>query len=304
MQLNTILALTDFSTQGEHALERAAMVAANHRARLRLLYGTDTPNDKFSHPQARLEQRARQLARRHGIDAKAIQGVGTLGLDLPRHAAHADLLVMDMQRQRSMRNFWNGATVRQLVRRLGRPVLVVKQAPQAPYQKMLVAVDLSPASRALVRYAGAFEQHAAVELFHALQHAGEVPLRATDVSLEMIQACRRAALHQAQGRLLRWTDSFDTRRNRHALAVRRGDPARQTSVQQQASKADLVVVGKSRRPVLVDLLWGGPAWRLAGLAGCDVLVVPDHQPTGAGGAEDSEHLKYQFLYDTPTSAKP
>lgn len=304
MQLNTILALSDFSTQGEHALERAAMVAANHRAGLRLLYGTDTPNDKFSHPQARLEQRARQLARRHGIDVQALQGSGALGLDLPLHAIHADLLVMDVQRQRSMRNFWSGATVRQLARRLGRPVLVVKQAPQAPYQKMLVAVDLSPASRALVRYAGAFEQHAAVELFHALENACDVPLRATDVSLEMIQACRRDALHQAQGRLLRWTDSFDTRRNRHALAVRRGDPARQTSVQQQASKADLLVVGKSRRPMLMDLLWGGPAWRLAALAGCDVLVVPDHHPATGDGAEGVGHMKYKFVYDAATSAEP
>jgi nucleotide-binding universal stress UspA family protein len=81
---------------------------------------------------------------------------------------------------------------------------------------------------------------------------------------------------QAHDRLLRLSTSFDTRRNRYRLAVNRGDPAYQATVQQQASQADLMVVGKGRRHALLDGWWPSLAWRLVGLAGCDVLVVPDH----------------------------
>ena len=72
MRLQTILALTDFSAQAEHGLERAAMLAATHNARLRILYGAETPNPKFVDSFARLEQRARQLARRHGVQVVAV----------------------------------------------------------------------------------------------------------------------------------------------------------------------------------------------------------------------------------------
>ena len=54
MHLQTIVAITDFSAAAEQALDRAAMVAADHHARLRIHYGTDTPDPKFTDPHARL----------------------------------------------------------------------------------------------------------------------------------------------------------------------------------------------------------------------------------------------------------
>ncbi|EER58756.1 UspA domain-containing protein, partial [Acidovorax delafieldii 2AN] len=53
MHLNTIVAITDFSAAAEHALDRAALVAASHRAWLRILYGADTPNAGLADPYAR-----------------------------------------------------------------------------------------------------------------------------------------------------------------------------------------------------------------------------------------------------------
>ena len=38
MRLHTVVALTDFSTAAEHAVDRAAQLAAAHQARLHLLY--------------------------------------------------------------------------------------------------------------------------------------------------------------------------------------------------------------------------------------------------------------------------
>ena len=72
MRLKTIVALTDFSAQAEHSLERAALMARAHEAQLRILYGAEVPHPKFDDPFARLEQRGRQIARRYGIPVKTL----------------------------------------------------------------------------------------------------------------------------------------------------------------------------------------------------------------------------------------
>ena len=43
MHLQTIVAFTDFSASAEYALDRAALVAASHGARLRIVHSTHTP---------------------------------------------------------------------------------------------------------------------------------------------------------------------------------------------------------------------------------------------------------------------
>ena len=95
MRLKTIVALTDFSAQAEQCLDRAALLARVHQAELRILYGAEVPSPKFSDPYARLEQRGRQLARRHGITAVAVSGSGDLLADALAQTRDADLLVLD-----------------------------------------------------------------------------------------------------------------------------------------------------------------------------------------------------------------
>lgn len=48
MNIESILAVTDFSTAGEHALERAASIAARHQAK-RLIHGVRSDILVFPH---------------------------------------------------------------------------------------------------------------------------------------------------------------------------------------------------------------------------------------------------------------
>lgn len=271
----SILALTDFSTQAEHALERAALLAAEHQAQLRILYAAEEPNPKFADPFARLEQRARQLARRHSISVKAVGHQGDMLDDALKQAQRVNLLVLDQRSHRTLWKFWQGSTLDQLLRLCPCPVLVVKHRPAQAYGRLLVAVDLSDTSKDLVRYASDFTQDAELELFHALSDLDEVWPRSSHASLEAMQAFRQKTHRNARSRLFRFSDSSHTRRNRvTSVAGRGGDPARQTVVQQEAIQADLVVVGKQRNATLVDFLLGSVAQRLTHWASSDVLVVP------------------------------
>lgn len=275
MNINTILALTDFSSPSEQGLERAALLARQHQASLRIMYGAEKPDRKFLDPFARLQQRARQLGRRHDINVEALAHTGGMLDDAVKHARRADLLVLDHRLHRHVLKFWRGTTLDHLMRHCRCPVLIVKQASSAAYERMLIAIDFTAKSKELVRYASGFGTGSELELFHASSAASEARLGLAGGRTEALKAYRRAAFQNAHERLLRLSSSFDTRRNRVAAVAGCADPARQIAVQQDAIGADLVVVGKQSRSTVVDLLCGSIAQRLIYFADSDILVVCD-----------------------------
>ena len=114
MSPRSILAITDFSKQGAHAFHRAELLAAEHGAMLQ------------------------QVSPAHSIE------------DLLRNASAADLVVWGAARVRSLRTLFLGQPVEELLRRVRRPVLLVRSRAEQPYRSLLVAVDFSEASPALV----------------------------------------------------------------------------------------------------------------------------------------------------------
>lgn len=289
MRIQNILALTDFSTPAEHGLDRAAALAATHGARLRVLYACETPPLQLADPMARLEQRARQLARRHGVPVAAVAGAGRPLDDCLTEAGRADLLVAHGRMHRSWPVPPWRTLLYPLLRRCPCPVLVVCRPPRGPYERVLVAVDFSAASRPLVRYAGDFGIGAALELFHAIDTHDEARLRSAEASTAAVQAYRREVLQHAQERLYRLSEVFDARRNRVGTLIGRGDLARHLTVQQESIGADLVVLGQARRSLLMELLRGSvPRRLLAGGLESDLLVVPHaHLGVVPGGLRPS-----------------
>ena len=281
MTIQSILALTDFSSHAENSLERAARIASSHQARLVLMYSAEEPNAKLVDPLTRLAQRARQLARRYNIQVNALTRSGEVPADVVAQAHHADLLVLDHRRHRHWSRFWRNTVLDHLLQRCHCPILVVKTAPVQPYTRVLVSVNFSTAAHALVRYANGFEATAELELFHAVTGYTKSRLRLADVSTEAIAAYEQATHMQATQRILKLTDSFDTRRNRVMSVVGQGDPARQAAVQQEATNADLIVVGKRQHVRWLDLLFESTSQRLLRWASSDILVVPHGYSTSA-----------------------
>ena len=274
MTIESILAITDFTPSSEHALDRAALLAARHGARLRLIHFAEEPHRFFSDPVARLSQRARQLARRHGIRAQTVERQPATPDAVLQEALNAHLLVMGPMWQRRWRNFYRGTTLDQLVHGTPCPLLVVKQPAERAYGPVLVAVDLSPHATELVAYARHFTSLSGLQLFHTIDTIDESRLRSADVSFEAIRANRLDSRQQARDRLLQLTHTLGVAGSAVAFDVGNGDPAYQTAVQQQATGADLVVVGKRTVSALARFLTGSVAQRLAKWAGSDVLVVP------------------------------
>ena len=284
MRLQTLVAVTDFSAPAEHALDRAALLAAHHQARLAVVYAAERQDAKFCDPQARLAQRARQLARRHGLSVHplgALQGAGLAdALVAAATAAQADLLVMDARLHGPQR--WPAGALglrARVLRASPCPVLLVQQPAGQPYGHVLVHAQ-GDGCGALARCAGALQGGAVLELFHAARPQGLSGLglacgQAFARALQRAGALPVAA--QAGPGAVHVSDAFQARRNRVGLARRGLHAMHQLAVQQDRSGADLLVLAHPRRPVLRELLQASAAHRL--LTGrpavaCDVLVVP------------------------------
>jgi nucleotide-binding universal stress UspA family protein len=256
MSPRSILAMTDFSRQGNQAFQRAKLLAAEHGATLR------------------------QISPSHGMDA------------LLHHARAADLVVWGSEPVRSLRTFFAGQPVEQLLRRVQRPVLLVRNRARQAYRSVLVAVDFSHTSPALVEMGFAISQTAPVQLFHAVNTVNERKLRQADVPDHVLRAYREECLRDAQERMAKLADARPTMHHRLHWAIGRGDPSLQALAQGQRSGADLIVVGKHPASAAFDWLLGSVATRLVDFSAddttrTDVLIVPhDWQAAPSPAADD------------------
>lgn len=274
-----ILAVTDFSSHGDNALLRAALLSAEHGAELKLAHihwlGDNSPMDAAT----RLSHHALQLSQAHGIAVGVSSRLFHSVEDFDAEVAAADLVVWGTAPVKSLRTFFLGQPVEELIRSASRPVLVVRRVPRHPYRSMLVAVDLTETSQRLVDLSLSFSKTASLELFHAVSTANEGKLRYAEVSSSAIQAYRDQGRRHAQDRILKLTDSFDTRRNRVHSSIAHGNAARQTLVQHERSGSELIVVGKHPGSTWSDLFFGSVAGRLMNYLDADdgrvdLLVVP------------------------------
>lgn len=285
--MNTILTLTDFSLPAEQALSRAVLLARRHDAVLELaqLSGTGPPDSA-----ERLQRCAAMLARRHRLRVRCLGALDNEARLREAAATRADLLVLGWPASGPRDWLRGGALPQRLLRHLPCPLLVVRQAAEQAYRRLLVAVDVAPptataaTSLRLAEAAAALAPEAQLELFHAIGTRDEARLRAAEASYRSVLAYRETLYRHAQQHLLRLSDSLGARRNRLMYTLGRGDPACQALVQQEYGGAELIVVGKPPRAAWAELLLGSTAARLLGRARCDLLVWPEQpapQPAAA-----------------------
>ncbi|QNK65938.1 universal stress protein [Variovorax sp. PAMC26660] len=277
MHIQSILAITDLSARGHRTVRRAAAIAAEHGALLKLMYAPTAftgATETGAHATRHLAGLAVEMAEDFGILVKKVDDTSGHLEAIAQEARWSDLLVVGDVRAPCTLALFHGQPVERLLRAARKPVLVARLDAATRYRRILVAVDLTDESRHLVELAWAFDSAAEVELFHALNTMHEGKLRYADVSDYAIKSLRHACARHARERMLSLSDSSTARRNRVVSAIGQGDPARQAAVQQQYSKAELLVVGKHGRSAIIDFVFGSVAQRVLKWSASDVLVVP------------------------------
>ena len=275
MNLKSILVVTDLSAWENMAVQRASQLANTHCATIKLMYVPARGQRVLPTATSRLARSARQLEDRLGLHVRTAPVKSDQLKDLVAEARGADLVVLPHRHERSIAAFFRGQPVMSLLRQFNRPVLVVRQAHTARYARVLVAVNFSAESEALVKLAATFDSSAELEIFHAISTLDEAKLRSAKASEHVVRAFREKCLKHAQERMVSFSGSLDARRNRVLSTIGHGDPARQAVIQQEHSGADLVVLSKTRGSAWDDFFFGSVAHRVLSWGSSDVLVVPD-----------------------------
>jgi nucleotide-binding universal stress UspA family protein len=290
------LAATDLSAPSRHAAQRAAMLARQSAGKLALLHVLEknalielrrlfAPNaealEQSMHAQAR--QALAELAVEFGrvqpdaqalrMDCHLVEGTVLTSIAEQAEALGCNLVVVGAHGAGFMRHWLLGATAERLLRKTLQPVLVVKQAPQLGYRKVLVPVDFSHWSLRAIALARSIAPQAPLVLLHACEIPFEGKMRFAGIEEETIQQHRQTIQREALARLDELAlDAGLTAAQWQAL-VAFANPPDYVLEQEEEQGADLIVLGKHGTGMTEELLLGSVTKHVLGQARADVLVV-------------------------------
>jgi len=286
--INQIVVATDMSPISAYAESRAALLARELGIdSLDLLHVIDTlslktlgqlvqASEQAEHKlldscREQLAEIEKRLKDEYSVSVTTTAlNVGRTHTDIVDYAKllNAGLLVMGVHSGGVIRDLFIGSTVDKVVRMAPCPVLVVKQQPEVPYQRVLVGVDFSESSLRGVEAAMSVAPHASITVLHAFA----MPFQANfSLSEEQTEAYLTEIEAEKIEQLEKLLAGFES--ERLSIAVEPGSASAVIREQIEALHSDLVVIGKHGTSGLEDLLLGSVTKEVVQYAECDVLMV-------------------------------
>lgn len=297
-----ILLATDLTARCDRALSRAQILAKNWQSRLVAVHAV-TPSQGDSGwmldaplPAAQTGpdflHDAREQMRRDimptTVDSAIVveRGKPVEVISRTTKTHKCDLIVTGVGSDETLTRLGLRRTTGQLVRRLGVPLLNVRQRVEAPYRNILVAVDLTEAShRAL---------HTAAVLFSdqplSVLHAYELPLPGSVVQGSEREQSRRVALKKCSDFI---SSGIGNVQRPFKVFVGSGWPCPLIHQHVLEHGVDLVVLGAHDHGSIFDLLFGSTAMDAVTSLPCDVLIV------GRRGVGNRDFEKAAQVHDWP-----
>ena len=291
-----VLAAHDLTARSDVALVRAARLAFDRKGHLTILHvvDSDLPAPVVDAQRMRTENYLEIVGRRWlGNDTPSYRveiasGDPAATISAEADARTVDLVVTGRHRRRPVADMFVGTTVERLLRLTRRPILVVNNPNQAPYQSVLIPVDFSDASTAAIRFAATFLPKANLHLFHAYKGAFQDYVAALSLTFSREERARFAGPigEQAKQAMSRLIDTLRLGARGPSITIKNGDASALVEEELALQKTDLVVMGTHARSGIAHTLIGSVAETVLGSATCDMLVVPVPEPSWSSAHQD------------------
>lgn len=306
--MTRLLAATDLLPKSESAVDRAGLLAEALGADLSLLHVVSPVSCERVLEQslemaiARMKSRVCRPRWRTGATPDVVVRAGNPVRVIMDAVARQepDLLILGPHERRGVVDALQGTIAEKAVSARKCPVLVAQQSAGAAYRNVLLALDVSGASRFALRAAESLvlTDQARVTVIHACGSPDHGVLRpvGTDAAAALMQTdCSQDEASVAMRRLLEQESSES---ERYELVIAAGNPVRAIMRAIESRKPDLLVMGtrgdgRMRRAVL-----GSVANQLLKMAHCDLLIVP----LGAAEASLAPDAKRTAQSSAPMSA--
>lgn len=287
-----ILAATDFSHGGESAVRRAALLSKVRGADVEIVHSIHIPP---------LEEAWRKLAEQEGFfEEKLLSGaadrLAMVAADIEKRFAFspgtrvlqgrppqtlagwaqesgADLIVIGAHGEHFLLDLFVGSTALKVLRLASVPVLLVKQTPPFDYERIVVAVDFSAASRAAAELAADLFPEAELHLFHAYEVPFEREMYYAGTDDEVVDHYRRLGEAEARRQMEAFAASL-TEPERHLRKVRHGYAPALIGKYAAEIGADLVAMGSHGKSEIEAALLGSVSSHLVTELPGDLLLVP------------------------------
>ncbi len=282
--MKRILVASDLSQRSDRAIHRAFRIAARLGARVDIAHvvDDDLPDD-IVHSQ--VEQAQAALDRFTTIVPQAAGTSHTVHVrpgDVPgeiRAIAEdtaADLVVIGTHRSRPFMDLFRETTMQRLARISPAPVLLVRDAADHDYERVLAAIDCSPASAAVCRAARTLVPDARINGFHAVH----VPYRGSGSG--RVHNDARFYVTEAREQLAEWGRANDLADIAAETEISDGGlgPGFQRALAH--AKPDLIALGAHSRPQAVSFVLGSFIVGLMQDPPRDILVAHPSRHTGHG----------------------
>lgn len=290
-ELRSVLAATDFSVEAGHALSRAALLASEQQVALELIHVLNEPwlaavksivkgsidieDCLIADTNQALQKEVAGILQTHGIKADARVVVGAVVEEILAAGSRADLIAVGGHGTSPLRDFVLGSTAERLLGQRAKSVLIVKRAPDRPYRRVIVAMDLSEPSAIALDLAMQLAPQASITILHAYSVPFEGKLSLAGVSEINIENYRNQAAFQALGQIESMIRAVAKDRTGIVPIVARGDAPFLILKKQEELEADLIVMGCRRRSPMKLFILGSVSRHVLSDAKCDVLVIPD-----------------------------
>lgn len=278
-----VLVATDFSPPSRIALRSAQALVARTAGtlqlvhvlpplppRYKLLIGSFGIPDLERERMQVAEREMERLVRRVRSSRIAIEGFVRTGTPWEELLAAADelgseLICLGNSGHSRLERLFLGSTAENVVRRCRIPVLVTRRAPIRKIERVLLPVDLGPASEDAVRFAlERLPRRARLEAYFVVP-----PPPPLDPQMMNLVAEPKAI----EKELRAWLARLGATRARPGVRVL-GDPAHEILQRARRSRADLIVISTHGRRGLARLLLGSVAEKVVRYAERPVLVLP------------------------------
>ncbi len=291
-KLETILAASDLSANSQMAIDRAALLARQHGARVEFLHVLeDLPGkDDAAVPPALqagplLRQMTEEATEKLQGQAKHAFGDGLqpdlrveVGKDFVAiiqraRQIKADLIVVGAHGSHFVRDLFLGTTAEKIVRKGDRPVLVVKKPAENPYQRVLIPTDFSDGSRQAFLSALDLAPRARFDLLHVYRLWGAGRLSLASVGDEEIHRYDKHSLETVEDQMKDFIRDLAPGTGKLYRHLHQGHPPSLIPAQAAELESDLVAVGTEGLSGLPYLLLGSVTEHVMRHATCDVLAV-------------------------------
>jgi len=287
-----ILVCSDISTNADHALRRAAIVARDLSASCDVVYVVDSAPlmafNEFGMGSAPIQDQLRLDAEKSlaaqimrcwppdlsAPNARVLDGspVSCISEHVQQHGY--DLVVIGSHGAGFLEQLFLGTTATRLIKRLTAPVLVVRKALQASYQRILVPVDFSDFSQATVAAVLGLCPSAFMILMHAFESLYEGQMVHAGVDESTIHRYRIAAQEEAASKMRQLAQRLNLNQERYHLHLSHGRAHKEILAAAQNQRADCIAIGKQGKGFVSELLLGSVTKHVLFESQADVLVKP------------------------------